>query len=259
MAVDRITESDDPEVQEILALDLPDFVTLPEFKPIVVMMAIEKDGKLEVGFEDSPSLTWPTAHEAYDSLEYQEVDVLFDDSLEAFGELIGGLLFDRDGNRILISSTDEDALFLLKGSYKEFLEFDEKYQADPSNWSVAYHWLDHHPAFWKHSEKTDHYLGWSTQYGVEDIWKMVTEDEDSGEPLVLLETGAHVLPKCETRYLDEDLDVQAPTFEEAYVKLAAKVAKYFNPDGSEKEGVRESTNTRRVGSDSAHEEQSGSE
>ena len=137
---------------------------------------------------------------------------------------------------MLMSYTDEDRRASLERDFAYSLECAEAYAADPEDFLKAYNFIDHHPAFWlRHSD-----WHWSTASHCERLSHYVTKAD--GELVIGFETGSHV-PGDEhtegftTHYHDYRLDVYADSFEHAYIKLAAAVAKFFAPDGSEYEDV----------------------
>lgn len=147
-------------------------------------------------------------------------------------------------SRLLFPSTDRDRLALLEDSYESSLRAAIRYQANPTDFYSAYHFVDTHPAFWINKRlESDPWL-WETQGHCNRVYQYVSRDED-GRVFVALETGAHLRPEGEEQhfvpysghYHDYRLDAYGSTFEEAILELAALVAKFFYPDGSERPEV----------------------
>lgn len=240
MTVERINDSDDPEVQADLATDLPGFIELPVPPEVQTMIAVEKDGRTQVGFVQAPGLAWDNPSEAYDSLS-SDAQIEFDDSINRpeWGELIGAMFLGADQGdgtgRLLVSYTDQDKIYLLKQAMRQHQKLCEKYQQTPDDFYLAYNWLLGHPAFWYRREKDSDgpTLEWVTDDGFHNMWTMVDREED-GHIVVVLEHGSAVPPARTVHYHDPRLDVVAPSFEDAYIQLARQVDKFFNLDGTDK-------------------------
>ncbi|MDR0782463.1 MAG: hypothetical protein LBE83_01720 [Propionibacteriaceae bacterium] len=166
---------------------------------------------------------------------------------------------DGTGNmRMLLSFTDADRVRVLESAWAQFLEFDRCWRRNPTFYN-AFQWLGCHPVFWTrsvgHTRPGDEHWQdsmfwlWQTDGYVPEV----TVYDDRAGTVVALEAGAHV-HQCEhwdhnekIRYLIGDvytehyhdlrLDVHAKTYEKAVRKLARRVDKFFEVDGSEKTGV----------------------
>jgi len=139
----------------------------------------------------------------------------------------------REFHRLLLSHTDDDEIYLAKSSYLYWLESTLAYEANPNDFMTAWYWVDSHPAFWSRYKEGSN--DWSMNNN-SNVWVGVTA-KDTGETVIMLETGAAIEPARTSHYHDLRLDVYAPTYEEAFVKLAALVHKFFDIDGSERENV----------------------
>jgi len=112
------------------------------------------------------------------------------------------------------------------------------YLADPENWYLAYHFIEHHPIFWSRRYWKDGVdFDWNTNAGQTGMWQGVSMN--NGKPVVMLEHGAAVGPSFTMHYHDHKMDVWADSFEDAYVQYAKNVHKYFTLDGYAREGVNE--------------------
>ena len=149
-------------------------------------------------------------------------------------EIEGGDFFITSSNRLLLSFTDADQLRLQKYGYWCFLELDKKYQENPEDFYLAYHWLDSHPAFYYRYE--NNLNRWEQGRGLQEVTQNVIKGDD-GEIAIVLEHGANSNKDRvgTSRYADFRLDVTASTFEEAYIKLAAAVNANFTSDGIDRE------------------------
>lgn len=159
------------------------------------------------------------------------------------------------GGRLYFSSTDQDKMMLLQYAYQEFLQAAEGYLANPTDFLRSYRFLDHHPAFWVREdrprrgqrEELNPTWDWKTGGHAMALWQcpMALGPQDSEEqrahyPLGYswaMEAGGHVLPGLQHHYHDLRLDVYGTSLEDAHTQLAALVHKFFNLDGTEREGV----------------------
>jgi len=220
----------------IEALTLPSFVTFAPTKAVLTLSAV--DGLILV--DKDPARSFSTPSEAYDAmrkLHGEDIAFVFDKSLnqKKFGELLNGMFFaakDKDSNfsRLLLSWTSGDEILGLKYTYADFLKLDKEFRESPEDWTLAYRWLRAHPVFWYVTPTQP--FSWVTDDGFEHVWTWVTRHK--GKSYVALEHGAAVDPERTHHYHDPRFDVSAPSFEKAYLKLAKKVDKYYNTDGSEK-------------------------
>lgn len=229
--IETIADSTDPVDQEILALTLPDFVTLrPARQPISLRYLPEK--KVVVA-DEMPGIEFETPTEAYDAIPHEYVEFFLDDSLKHFGDLLSwGVLLSKADSRIIVATTSLDIEYFLKADYRDFLEAAEQYRADPKNWVLAYRFVEMHPAFWY--IRTDDPYHWHTREGFQDhAW--ISVDMLNGKPNVAFEHGPHVLPECAMFYSEPKLTLRAPSLEKAYVKLAERLDQYYELDGSDKE------------------------
>jgi len=164
--------------------------------------------------------------------------------------------------RLLITFTDADCARLLEDAWARFLAIDRRWRKHPTFYH-SFAWLSCHPAFWTRelgaprpgdANWSDESLwDWQTNGYVPDVFVYQGRLETT-KAVVALEAGAHV-PDSEqwdqttkTRYIIEGtytehyhdlrLDVSAATYAKAIRKLARRVDRYFDVDGSERPGVR---------------------
>jgi hypothetical protein len=217
--------------------ELPAWVAaeLPAPKQHVVLSY--SDGLYHVSGWDK---TFDSIVEAHDAVQADSsLDLVFDKSVNGVHGELNQPFFTCDpeegeeNSRLLMGWTQDDAIDDLKHSYGTWLEVvDAQYQANPGDWALAYTWLTRHPIFWRLGANRAH-VSWDTEFGFEDHHVWLNKD-DEGETQVWMETGPHT-KQYDRRYLDMRLTVHAPTFEEAYVLLAAKVNKFYTSDGYEKD------------------------
>lgn len=219
---------------------LPRFVTFPE-APTTYFIKVNDEEENPV-YIDGRVGTFAVPSEAYDFINNTLLgEAAFEvTELTRFGSGTGGMFFQTLDNRLLISHTQKDSADLLKAEYQQFLKTNESYLADPTNWALAYRWLQTHPAFWHRSSLESSF--WSTDQGLWDKWESVLINDD-GEVEVLVEHGPWLDERTQSS-LDHRLDAWGSSFEECYVKFAAKVHKYYGVDGFERpefaEGVWDS-------------------
>lgn len=233
--------------QFILAnVQMPEFFTFPERTPVYDVNVEVAAGGVHiitvVDPEGNPvGGTFASLEAGYDYVKNElHGDVKFTgDVEEAFGKentmlmTVPSVHNGRTYTRMLISHTDRDSEYLQKSDYLNFLRTTLEYEKTPDDFYLSWNWLNNHPAFWvRYSKNLEE---WITST-ISKIEVMVTKD-DNGNTVVMLEHGAAVAPERLQHYHDLRLDVYAKTYEEAIVKLAALVHKFFNYDGSEKENV----------------------
>lgn len=191
-------------------------------------------GEFVIDDVDESDATFSLASEAYDYIvnRLDGKPVFGDlDSPDDKSKLRGGMYFEDETHRILISVSFEEKLKLLRHSYSEFLKFTEHYRSHSDDWVVAYEWLDIHPAFWSRSEANSSH--WRTDGGMVGRWESVHRNED-GTAGVMFEHGGTVFPIGTHHYHDTDLDTYSTGLEQAFIDYARKVDKHFNLDGTRK-------------------------
>lgn len=120
----------------------------------------------------------------------------------------------------------------LKDEYLRFLELNERYLANPADWTVAYNWLEAHPLFWTRQGSAPIWT-WTTGFGLRDAW--VTVSDDGSTPVVWIEHGGRLEPDCRQHCLDHRLSSVGNTLEDAYVTLARKVNEYYDIEGNSRQ------------------------
>jgi hypothetical protein len=233
-------DPNDPEILAVNAVELPAWFPAPPVLPSRTIRAVEIEGEWKVVIDELPGEVWDTPVEAYDSVKERDIDITLDKSLnrDEWGHFIGSGMFfankatpDATSVRGLIGRTQADHLWLDKSRYSYYLRDTDEYRADPENWVKAYNWLEAHPMFWINTDPT-YYLGWQKENGLSDLWTSVGTHAN-GEPYVMLEGGPHT-DDFSQRSLDHRLDAVGATFEEAYIKFAKNVDKYYDKSGEER-------------------------
>jgi hypothetical protein len=224
-------------------LKLPIFLTLPDYSPKVFTLTKEQNyGKYVLqGYE---SILFTSPSEAYDyACKILGGEVIFDsEDLQDAGECLGGMFIEKNdgssGSRILFSYNAHGKQKCLENNYAYFLELDKEYRKNPNDWSTAYLWVQHHPAFYHRNINLPDYWvmddGWNSSY--------VYVEKNDSKTTVFLEHGewlpsankngeeyCHTVPSHDYR-----LDVEAENFEEAYILFAKKVDSLYDIKGEEK-------------------------
>ena len=156
----------------------------------------------------------------------------------------GGLFFKTSEHlsSSLFSYTDKNKFEHLQSALQTAFENEQAYLANPTDFLTAYHFIDTQPAFWTVIGDVPSWY-WNTGGHCQNVYHGAYNDEDNGQLVIYLETGSH-LNKVEDggklyqeHYHDYRLDVWANTFEQAFIKLAAKVYKFFDHQGVERLNV----------------------
>lgn len=119
------------------------------------------------------------------------------------------------------------------------------YHEHPNNFMYSYNFIAHHPMFWLKQTFPDGHFVWIDDGGVDELSVFFyNEDEnDDNSPVVcVIETGEHVAPEYNMRYFSPLLTVKAPSYEQAIIKCAARLSKFYEDDGTAKEGYEEKAN-----------------
>lgn len=200
--------------------------------PMILITVADSDGNPEGG-------TFSDLEQAYDFVSNTlKGDVKFTGDIKAItGEEDNFFVSVKSKNnpkysRLLMARTDEDEEFFAKSTYYTFLKMSNEYVNDPNDFEKAFHWLDAHPAFWSRykADSFDWEINNNEKIGLGVMNR-------NGKTVIMLETGAAVEPERTTRYHDLRLDSDAATYEEAIIKLAARVHKFYDVDGTERKNV----------------------
>jgi hypothetical protein len=234
---------------------LPSFYTFPERPPLYTITVVEDENepyRCVVTDEDGAVVEFdnPNSIESiYDSINSMKADMVFagkaslipgneknaPDEEDIFD---GGMIWIPTENssyvKALISSPHDDHVYLAKSDYLGFLNTTVAYEEDPTNFVIAFSWVNNHPAFWsRYKEDKD---DWNTR-NIGHVWTDVTVSPDTRKTVVMLEFGAAIPDARTSHYHDLRLDVYEETYEEAIIALAALVHKFFDIDGSERKNV----------------------
>lgn len=223
---------------------IPSFLVLPEYSPnIFTLTKSSTDGKYVLLEHDSILFNFPS--DAYDyAVRILGGEVVFDpNDLVDSGTCLGHMFIEEckgeNSSRALFSYNAHGKQKCLENNYAYFLELNEKYVANPNSWSLAYQWVQHHPAFYHRNISIPDY--WVMDDGWDSVYVFVGEDE-SGQTLVSLEHGSWMPSEDKNGNIyshtvsshDYRLDVVASNFEEAYVAFAKKVYELYDITGEER-------------------------
>lgn len=162
-----------------------------------------------------------------------------------YNYLSKGMIVNSETNRLFMSRGQKN-LYDLNQQYKYFQRLAKSYLKDTKNFYMAYNFLTHHPVFWslRGDLSNSKILFWDTDYGFNEMWHTVYLDKN-GITLHLLEHGPYmdseeeidgiknIIP-CRIASHDIRLDVVGKTYEEAVIKLAKRVHKFYNLNGEER-------------------------
>jgi hypothetical protein len=173
--------------------------------------------------------------EAYDSVE--EPALKMDRSLmNDYGFYLVPNGSNPNGNtRMLMSRTDDDSLWGLEEDLFIFLEeINTRYLSEPENFMASYSFLNMHPAFWTraHPDEPIDRQVWITGNAISKM-HIAPHEHNTGH-LFIVEFGEAAGPDYVNTYVDDDLTDQAPTYEQAVIDAAKKVAGNFWPTGERK-------------------------
>lgn len=222
------------------SIELPAWFSaeLPEPEPTVTITY--KNKLFHLSTETTSFTTIIAAYDYARSLD--NTGIIFDPSINKHGGKLSGEMFfcAREANtstsRLLMAQTTQSRLQMLKYEYAVWTkETHPTWLKNQNDWVEAYNWLQHHPAFWYRNTE-DKTFNWGMDEGLKSVWQFAYRDKKKNS-YVGMEHGTHVEPEYKYHYHDVRLDVTAKTFEKAYILLAKKVNKFFNPDGTERENV----------------------
>lgn len=158
------------------------------------------------------------------------------------------LLVDKASRRMFLARGDEE-LWSLSYAYDFFKKLYKKYLKNKKDFYNAYQFLTHHPVFWSLNGelKQKGMLFWETNAGLDKMWHTIYKDKNN--VLVhLLEHGPFmdsdekfegeiVAAPCRIPSHDIRLDVIGLTYEEAIVRLAKRVNKFYSSNGQDRENL----------------------
>lgn len=143
---------------------------------------------------------------------------------------------------MLISSTEDDHLRILQYHYSQWRESVPEYFAKPDDFLMAYYFLDGHPCFWTrqltNSGEVRDPFGWKMSGHAMELWSMPQFSENSPTGVsFMMESGPHVAPAYTSRSHDLRTDVYGTSYEDAIIKTAALIHKFYDLEGNERENV----------------------
>lgn len=141
-----------------------------------------------------------------------------------------------NSSEMLITHSEVSELNRLKYSYLGWITGNLPwYEESPDDFMASYYFLDGHPCFWLKNERGGVY-DWEIQGFASRLWHHPSFGKDK-KVVHMMEAGAHVEGSYNQHYHDLRLDVYADSYENAIIETAALVHKFFNTDGTEREGV----------------------
>jgi hypothetical protein len=151
-----------------------------------------------------------------------------------------------NGVRLLLSHSHQDTLYNLEYQYKYAIKCEKRFNKKPTFYN-AYEFLIHHPMSWSRNQKHPNF--WRTDSGLDDMWTSVLRvknEKGKLETVILLEHGPYLDSELKGKHNSKNnsshnfrLDATAKTYEKAIIKLAKRVHKFYNIDGSDKVPLEE--------------------
>lgn len=231
---------DSERLMEEVGIKQPEFRTFEEARPIKV---IRWNEDRKVFYVEGWPEEWESIKEAYREVEAgREYDADFDkDSV-----LKSGQVTDSGFSLRTESSLGKGFTTLLMGpvnsrglethEYWGFLCTAREWLRYKDDFLISFHFINHHPALWTRPEPERLPNRWSTSEGVSKLW-VHASTRDDGSTVIMMEAGAAVPPTRKHTYHDMRLDTYEDTYEKGIIKTAALIHKFFDLDGSEREGV----------------------
>lgn len=198
------------------------------------------------GSEDETNLTLEEAYEKARTGDRSERNSKFSDRLSEFFDRGMGkssifVPMTNGGSRMFILIPQDSRRSSLEYNYVMFQKYAEAYLKNPTDFELAYTFVDHHPAFWikeylpkdlAHDAETPKTFDWKTGSHAMSLW--CVPSFNNGKTTWMMEAGQHT-PDYRSHYHDFNLDVYAETVEEAFIIMAEKLNKFFNLDGTNRE------------------------
>lgn len=186
---------------------------------------------------------------AYESVNIRVIDPIFDESLPELEDPDNreGMVWTESElgpgfATMLISSTEDDHLKILKYSYINWRNTAKEYLAHTDDFLMSYYFLDGHPCFW--TRKLDNSgnprdpFDWNTSGHAMNLWSSPNFSEKNSTGVSFaMEAGAHLAPNYITHGRDFRMDVYGESYEDAIIKTAALIHKFFDLEGNERENV----------------------
>lgn len=208
---------------------LPPWIGLPAPRPFVY---------IDYNYELSYFVDFEGGIEVFDTLEeaYGAVDNYNFEISPAALEAAGGN--DDDGlitipasngySRLLIRLNDIERWDMVQWEYHQAVQNIRDWRDNPTLDNACY-MLDTHPAFWTR-HKYEPTWDWKADGHVKEFWFA------RGDDCWMMEAGGHTEDFVH-KFHDLRLDIWEDTFEDCIIKMAVLVDKFFNEDGTEREGV----------------------
>lgn len=196
------------------------------------------------GENDKYSVIFPDGSQAPQDKEFNEFSEAYAYALEHTGENIvlqgdaqkfhGTLKSDDEGSyEVYESYTDQDRYNKIVNDFNDFQDIALKYHAVPSDFMRSYNFVMRHPAFWVAEplahEEDGRTLNWSTNY--QDRIVVYPIQDGADDIMWLVNAESHLLDNVFGDDSQEDLSHQSVTIEEAYIKVAEKLATVYNDNG----------------------------
>lgn len=229
-----ITISELPELPSWLmeALPAPD-------APLILHVGSTDEAVL-LRFPDESETEFPSLNDALETIDNSELKIRFSDEFRARedrqGNLMAQAVFVRSNSkssRLLIEDYDAASILDLRESYHISQQAIDRFLAKPSDYFLAWDFIDKHPAFWLNNDIERFPYHWETDNGTQQMSQYVYQR--NGETIIRLELGGHISPTYKHTYGDYRLHPTGRTQEEALLKLAKRVHLVFHRDGTDRD------------------------
>jgi hypothetical protein len=213
----------------------------------IYQISISGDGIIIQGIDNK----FDTFESAYDYVE-RELDGLPNFNARLIAEIfpeydasVSGMLVKKETSRLFMSRGDR-SIRDLEREYKYFKKIAKAYLKNKKDFYSSYQFLAYHPVFWalQGDLPGSKILFWETNDGLDKMWHTVYRGKDN-KILHLLEHGPYMDNEEEVegekqsvpaRIPSHDirLDVVGKTYEEAIIKFAKRVNKFYKLNGEER-------------------------
>jgi hypothetical protein len=239
--------------QIIAQVELPPFYVLPPAVPVYTITVRPDETELyslTVTDDANNLVETPDPYDVEDTFDYIQdelkADVVFagdihlipsngsDEETTSLHQMTGNTLVtvpvqhDPEGNlRILSSLTTAQQHYYAKDHYLQWLHQTILYEANPADFFTAYTWVTGHPAFWQDGD-----LGHS-------IWseprrenlRLYVDLDDNDNPYIIIHAYVTDPSNRSTTIHDPKLNGYGATYEEALLKVAAKLYQHYDING----------------------------
>lgn len=126
-------------------------------------------------------------------------------------------------------------LFWTRVAYKNFLRNTKSYEKNPKDLAAVREFIQYHPLFWNVRTEDSKFYGFRNNIimtrGWDQIYFEIIPGKKNKKATVILEAGGTTADRV-TFYHDYSLDVASTSIDKAYIKMAARIHKFYNEHGA---------------------------